>query len=196
MRRLRRSHGSGKSRRKVDWETARIGTDAATTMTDGLVGVGWARWPAGLTNFFTDPLAPIVLPPDATLVRTLVKAGAFVSADPTQNGFLTFGICPYESQEPDFLENGFFPPGSIPDPFYAGNDWIITVQFPVNVATAGVHFAYFNGMNDKEFESRAMRKLPAGTGLLMAWSWNTLEGSGESVAVSLAASCRLAIKVP
>jgi len=200
MRRRFRSSArrSSSSRRKVDWETATLGTagTAPITWNSGDCGASWVRYPANIPDFTFTP--PVTNPPDATLVRTLVNVAVATTSIDNTPGIISFGICPYENEDASALINvGPIGPGILPDLFFAGNDWLFTWHAAIPVITTGLgDVLFFNGSNDKLYESRAMRKLPSGTGLLAVFSWNTLDTSTGIVIMSAAAQVRMAIKVP
>jgi len=182
------------ARRKIDWQSATIGTSSGLVMSNGDCIGTWLYYPAELPDFDFTP--PVVNPPNQTLVRTVVNTHAFIDEVDTIGMVISFGICVYENADAAaLLDFGPLGPGIVPDPFYASsNDWLYT--WNRTQATAGVNFSWFNDMNEQGVTSRAMRKLPTGSGLLGIWSVNTLDGSPQGVTLNCAAHVRMAFKTP
>jgi len=179
------------SRRAVNWFGGFQGSITDIEFAAQEVAISWAYWPAGVPNFNFTP--PVVNPPDQTLVRTLTKLNAIAKSPGQSCGALTFGICTFDAANPEDYEGVIVGPGIVPDSFYTNQDWVIRVTMAV--PSFDSDFLGFFQTLDKEFESRAMRKLPPGTGLLACLSWNPVDEASGMI-VSWYESSYLAIKVP
>jgi len=183
MRHRRKGHRSG-ARRKTDWRGFVIGTAGFipfTTQPDtgfgtvSEVAYGWAKWPAGLQNTGgsfggTGQLEPV----DETLIHISCKFYATLqNFTATDAWYITAGVIPWESVFPSDFNNVLGSGADNPDPFNPSLDWVWRETFIScnDPATTGDYVAFFPTL-DVEFSSRAMRKLPETTGLLVAVSLN------------------------
>jgi len=157
----------------------------------GDVACTWVYWPTGFPDFNFTP--PLVNEDGCTLVRTQLRYNVVQQTGPDRpTGFFSIGITPYENADATALDRIIVGPGIVPDPYYNGNDWLIKVSIPIPSSPAD-YTGFFQSL-DGEFQSRAMRKLPSGTGLLMSASWNTDNANSEFFSFGITAN--FLVKLP
>lgn len=155
----------------------------------------WARYPSGEV----DPLSEQITPSDETLVRyigQLVVAWDAISTSFESPVSIVAGLIAFDGGTyPEFYENSLFQEGTSlvapPSPVLeADDDWIIRIpmQFPADGS--------YQGPGDRIFiESRAMRKLPPGTGILaVIHPYTVLEPTVELPTLNWSWDGRLLVK--
>jgi len=175
----RRSRRSGRSSsRKTYWAGSQWVGNEVTFADDASSASFWARWPSN----FNDPhtVANSVTPSDETLVRTILNMQMLTNDDiisfVTAPKIMTFGLIAFDGgQSPDFYDAVSFAQGaSVGPPLPAsqpGEDWIIRLPMIFQQANS------FQGPVATQFiESKAMRKLPPGTGLLGVLEYSDVLG--------------------
>lgn len=190
MRKFRGRHRGAKWARPVDWDWANL---------TGLVGpnAGYYTW-VRVPSETIDPSNDTEIVPK-TLVRTLVRAdfqtGPLPEPGSVLNGTFYFGIIAWRSSTPADPTFGF---AGWPDPTNGAYDWVFWAPiFMTNVSSgtgANVQLKATFG-NDTETgwtQSRAMRKLPPQTGLLMCLFYDG--GLGSTPIIGLNIGVRLALK--
>jgi len=187
----RRRSVRSSARRAVNWQGGWITSNSPQVFNHGDVAVFWSYWPAGQPDFTFDP--PFVNEPDQTVIRTLVKFNLIDNTPAVPSGFWTFGITPFDAVNPESYDVVHVGPGIVPDPFYPGEDWMIRIQYASPTFDSDF-LGHFQTV-ESDVQSRAMRKLPPGTGLLGCLSWNA--GDGATIKnVNFAIGTNHAIKVP
>jgi len=187
VRRFRRSRGrsSSKTRRRVSWNGvwANGDVDLGSQGNDQQYLI-WTKWPAGLVETTSETgieRSGLIQPIEETVVKTKVLLSAVVTPD---TGFsphtatLCFGITAIENQVPAIFDNvvqtggGPGGPNFNPDPaFDLGEDWLYRLTYGLNFGSGSGSFFASIGPNYREqWESRAMRKLRPGMGLLAVMS--------------------------
>lgn len=168
----RRSRRSSSSKvRKTHWEgglfqgNLQFQTDLAGAYT--WVSF-WARWPS---DFIEPSDATFPMPSDETLVRSIVQIAMGTTADSIVN--FVYGLIAFDGgRTPDFYETATFVQGSAlvspPNPAVDySEDWIIRQPIGLIGLLGEATAEYSFPMQAPTFvESRAMRKLPPGTGIL------------------------------
>lgn len=177
-------------RRKYEWEWA--GLFAQVNMVPGDIIATWARVPASKVDSANASGIPYVIPDDYTLVRTrcLVEFSSDNgSAQARYPWIVAAGLIAWDGVNDDTADIGL-----LPNPYWDQDlDWIwqaIGPQVNVNLAIAG------NGGSDKDaYESKAMRKLSAGTGLLWVFTIaDPLNDDAIAVNMQIAMNCRMLFK--
>lgn len=183
FRRSRRSHTSRGKRRKTNWSGGKLSFKNIELTSGGLGGfngadiiTAWSGWPAGtvLPGDSSDVSSLADTPSqiqatDMTVVRTLVSGtvtydlqGVTQADNPV---IAYFAIIPWDSQEPIHEGGAVLEWPEIPHPADPTQDWLVRVPFPFtqdNVVQVIADATWIN--------SRAMRKLPYSTGLLMMFA--------------------------
>jgi len=180
--RRRKSRGTGRKARRIRWVDAswqfRVNLEAD-------LGTGvewasfWAKWPASmaaLSRSIPPGEEEIATnePVDETLVRTISYLQSLVTNPgtggvPNEPVNFCFGLIPFDGGEyPSFFDFAVFQEGvslvAPPHPiFQADDDWII--RNPIVLASELQVLDTGDG-SELNIQSRAMRKLPAGKGIL------------------------------
>jgi len=161
MRRFRaRSRRAGGKKRKTYWRGLQFAAQDANI--DGaLTASAWASWPAG----YRDPQSDELMPNDETWSRCLVGGIIeFQAASPPLSLLgpheAVFGLIAWDTIHGEDFDSviGFDAPNPC---FSPGLDWIMRIPFTYSRDGTQLVIAA-----DKWIESRAMRKLPPGTGVL------------------------------
>jgi len=198
--RSRRSHGrrsTGKSR-KVEWaDSVVVSDDGAISLGDQDVVTAWVKWPSGLVNpnFVELPTEP----DDMTLIRTMWWPFATIDHEGSSSEALRglyWGLIAWDAVDGQTLHEQINPVDFAPDPFYGGYDWILR---RTDFDTLGTDADFVNFFPRTEFDStsRAMRKLPTGTGVLFCLSYHKFGASGDSnITLKFGCQVRYAVKLP
>jgi len=198
FRRSRRTSGRG-ARRKVKWINGQFAIDSVTFDANPDQDQ-WTSWWLRYPSTQSDPFVvnPGVTPEDETLVRLLVNAQiiweALVPA-PNVPLCMCLGAIAFDGGEfPDFYDLAIFQRGvslvAPPNPITeADDDWIIRLPFCFGsdgqIQTPG---------SEIFLESKAMRKLPPGTGILVVAAFRTLFDVALTPTVTLMSDWRAVIK--
>jgi len=181
MRRSRRSRGSRKAR-KVYWAGCTSSGQSVPFANTGFgdTFTGWAKWPSGLINFSgLDPVdqnESLATPSDETLVRTIISTnmtlnlqGVIQSSYPVT---VALGLITWDAgvQTAGAVDGVILPSGQVPNPARDfGADWIMRQPFAFTRDNFSI------APQDATFiVSRAMRKLPPRTGILLVIGWEGL----------------------
>jgi len=169
-------------RRKIEWNGLVYGGTAAA----GVKYSDWLRFP-GSQNYNEPAGGSIQAIPDCTLVsmRALGVASAYLDAATHQ--YFRLGILAWDSASTNILN-----PADIPDGLDADAEWVVrwTFPYPKNGTLLPIYSTV--GTNDATLiNSRAMRKLPTNTGLLIV-----ADAQLMSEDVQFASDWRYAIKLP
>jgi len=165
-------------------------------MADGEVGFAWAKWPAGFpnVNYFNNPDEAT----DETLIRSIWSPYATVLpnhyASSSAIRFITFGLIAWDTSDPSFFDQVIYGAGSGPDPYYAADDWILRKVYvfcPPGDASVTTMVGF--PATDIDSSSKAMRKLPPSTGVLLAVSVHEPQG-GSATWCSFGVDTRIAVK--
>lgn len=178
MRRGRRfRRGSSAKRRSLNWLSSFLAVKQVELTSAGVAGFNdgdvicaWAKWPSRTVVPSTDPgnVPAVITSSDETLVRTIVGAQVTLNLDGiTQSpkavqGY--FGIIPWDAEFPADLAGVIAPWPAVPHPADGSRDWLIRIPF----CFTRDNFALSNQASEF-ITSRAMRKLPASTGLLLCF---------------------------
>lgn len=157
----------------------------------------WAKWPAGSI----DPQSDRVEPSDETLVR-VVQRWSLAFGSGVGNVFqVTLGTIAFDGGEfPEFYEGGIFTSNSSfvapPHPIVnADDDWILRSSY---FSTTGTGLAFSpTSLEDGTLwcQSRAMRKLPPNTGVLLVLAINNvLDEIAPVQAINWSVDTRLAAR--
>jgi len=166
MRRFHRSSRSSRSRRKKRWEFVTTGLVGAApgVLADPSVRTDafWARIPAGVV----DPVTGFPVPDDHTLLRTLgYSQFAYAAAQAERFSALwSFGLIAW-----DRIDSTVPPAAELPRPATEANwDWLFRQVIPLSFVAAAANVTSFNapGATTLTLQSKARRKLSAGTGIL------------------------------
>jgi len=202
-----RSHRRRQSaRRKSHWISfhfASLGFIPVTTQSDPTtseVAYTWAKWPAGVQNTEAPSGSNQLEPIDETLVHTTMTFQvSTINGAADSNWIITAGILPWDSVfPPDFLDV-FGSGADNPDPFYGNLDWTMRqVMFVTQYSSsAGPDLNTVNTTSlDTYYSSRAMRKLPETTGLLLAVSFRNVnvDNTDPSIDVNWNIDGRMLVK--
>lgn len=172
MFRRRRFRGSSRSsgrRRKLNWTGGWFAGRNITLQNDGETVTFWAHWPAGLRNESGSGATEQELTSvDETLVKTIVSANMtldlFGITQAQVNVIACLGFLAWDAttQSAGDLDGVVTPPGIVPHPILDhGADWLLRVP----MAFTRDNFSIGN-IAETFIVSRAMRKLPARTGIL------------------------------
>jgi len=199
--RFRRRAGrrSGKSSRKTHWTWTGIRASASLDVGEGgdpEYFSAWVRYPSG----FIDPRIGHVMPSDETLVRMIVNAnvlfeGSDLTTAPTSPVHACIGFIAHDGgHDPATYDAAVWAASSLgapPHPLLdADFDWTLRLPF-IFTATKS-----FQGPGDRIFiESRAMRKLPPQTGILMVFGPLSIGGvANNPKGFDLGIDCRQALR--
>lgn len=193
-RRLRRSGRS--SGRKTYWAGSQWAGNEVDFPDDASSACFWARWPSN----FNDPhtAANSITPSDETLVRTILNMQMLTNDDiitfATSPKIITFGLIAFDGgQSPDFYDAVSFGAGAdVGPPLPAsqpGEDWIIRLPMVFQQANS-----YQGPVATQFIESKAMRKLPPGKGLLGVLEYTDIFGTLSSTNWSFAFDIRMAFR--
>lgn len=187
MRKLR-SRGSVQ-KRKMTWTWAGLYANGLTPLTEDDIVTTWARVPAGYVDNNDTSGIPIKVEPDWTLIRSRCICQAFMSnggAQATYPFSMSFGLIAWEGL-------GDFQPTESPHPYYDQElDWIWRSDFAVTVQNI---FSNPGGDVDS-YQSKAMRKLSNGTGLLFCAALADPIGNLPDMTVTLNMNFRGLYKLP
>jgi len=153
--------------RKFSWEWAGLLFDNVL-FNDGDVLATWARVPATSVDTANNSGIPYVIPADFTLIRSRVLYTFFSTNNTTQanaTSNVAVGLIEWDGLTDDTLDIG-----TMPHPYYdQEEDWVFlsqSMQQQQNIILQG------NGGADVDgYQSKAMRKLSAGNGLLLIFGW-------------------------
>jgi len=181
-RRFSRSRRSKSTRRKVNWTGAAISFKNLGLSPVGLGGfnggdivTAWSMWPAGtvlpgddssVVNLAQVP--SVVQPADQTVVRTLIQGT--ISYDlagitqATQPVIAYLAGMVWDSQEPLHEAGAILQWPEIPHPADFNQDWLFRLPFPFTQDNTVQVIADATWIN-----SRAMRKLPSSSGILVTF---------------------------
>jgi len=184
-RRSRHLMKPSRPRRKTEWEGFNLQWLYGSTLPLNWIHTFWAKWPSAtldpsLETFPVDYVTDV----NDTLVASVLQYGFTVrSADVVSSNFqvpvqAAVGLIAYETQSPGSYDNGVWKAtdsGYPPDPsFNWGADWIWRDTRPVFAnAIAGADWSFLGLLDRDQQTSRAMRKLPAQTGLLWCTAFHT-----------------------
>jgi len=193
MRRLHRGRGgSSKNRRSVKWGGTQFYGNAVSMQDRFIteppeVATFWARWPSDIP----DPLNADNIPEE----DTWIKCHNYFSVSTSTGGpqvndaqFVALGLIAWDSIDPIILDNALTQ-GNAPSPFDGNWDWIWRSVFCGNFLNEidGQLVDFAGGT------SRAMRKLPPATGVLMCIS--QANQANQTQEISWAWDVRFAVKV-
>lgn len=155
----------------------------------------WMKWPADRIRVNDDNF---IEPSDETLVRSLVKVGLTNLTNDTITGWCV-GLLAFDGGEyPEFYDKATFNTSALVAPPHpitqADDDWIL--RYPIEFSVTSGLPAFTNVEPSPLWtESRAMRKLPPGTGILaVVGAINTLSGGAPPQQFAFSIDCRLAIR--
>lgn len=191
-RRRQRSSGSsgGTNRRQVEVELVAYGGTASAGVPKA---ADWLIFPADYRHPFPGSLSGlkegVITIPNLTLIRTRVNFFAQTGVIPAAAwATLGVGILEWESK------NASVPPiTELPSPLDDSADWIWQLEVPFTKAPASQTQAA-SLVDTNQITSRAMRKLPSGSGVLIISEYRTLAGSPANI--EFAATCQLWVKLP
>lgn len=180
-------------RRKVSWEFAFV-TANDLLLNDGDKAAFWVRVPAGAVDTNTVHGIDEVIVPDATLVRTrhfIEHNSNNGGAQANQPWLSGSGIIAWDGLTDDPADLG----DNLPHPIYDGElDWLylnIGNSVVANIAASS------NGGGDVDaYQSRAMRKLSNGTGLLWVFGYADPLGIVGNLSFDIAMHTRMLVKLP
>lgn len=196
--RISRRRRSSGPRRRNNWSSAFLASRSFTIPNDGSVLTAWAKWPAGLRDQGGGvPTEQEVTSVDNTLVRTIV--GANVTLDlfgltQTQvNVIGVFGLIAWDASQDaaGALDGVLTAAGEAPDPARDSSaEWVIRLPFTFTRD----NFSLGN-IAETFIVSRAMRKLPPRTGLLMCFgNLMPLDNSNDSANFDVTFDIRMLFK--
>jgi len=170
----RRSSGS---RRRSHWETFFLTNDASTTVSDSVTTI-WAKWPSGQIDDSDARYAQsYITKEDETLVRCIMGVDWFIPSTTSKRIIdLAWGLVTLDTEQPIDYELVQFDNTSAivpPNPLFTDTDWLWHHRVIPEVRP-GI-FASSGAMNDVHTVSRAMRKLPVGTGILACMAVRTFD---------------------
>lgn len=173
--RHRRRVGHKGSRRKMHWETGSQWSEVEADVSNATINISWAKWPSATIDDSSDVVPfDYLTQKDETLIRTHFSGFCYVDAPSLEarTVVLGFGLVAWDSVNPENEHKQNYPAGLYPSPISDGAlDWVHRkivsgkVEGAVGFSTDLV--ATSMDMSDLSLQSRAMRKLPPGTGLLM-----------------------------
>jgi len=177
-------------KRKLTWEWAGMFVNG-TILVDQVVAT-WIRVPAGYVDNANSAGIPIQMPPDYTLVRSRILASLATnngSAQATYPFICCQGIIAWDGTTDDVNDIGV-----IPSPYWDQElDWVWRNDIPLTVQNT----ALFSNTADLDaYQSKAMRKLSNGTGLLYCFTLADPLGSMSGLAIALAMNARCLYKLP
>jgi len=196
MRRFHRSRRTSRSKgRKLIWDGVQVmGPVELGGLGNEQQYLFWTKWPAGARETLDETginRSGELLSLDETLVRTRVIWNFAVATDIAPSVYnIALGITTWENNEPEIYDNivqsggGFLGgPNQNPDPIVdLGEDWVFrsTVGYTPNVPNVETFFST-GGADVDSYQSRAMRKLSAGKGLICVVSATGDTASMDSV---------------
>lgn len=206
-RRILRSHRKGSRRRKSLWSESVVGLTGA--LANNAVATGWLAFPAG--QYFLGGLIPIFQPEDLTHVRSLFTVGGAYgnqpSTDRASSVTVAYGVLPFSVEDGNAYQNvlistsgiGGVPNPATPSPW----DWVYKFSSRLSAHFAGAHVSYWSELGaqtEVDAQTRAMRKLSHGMGLLyvIGWDWDdpTFSQNGDTLLIDAAISARSIFKEP
>lgn len=171
----RRSRRSARgAKRRLTWYSAgfagkdvELSSGAGSDAFNGAdVGCTWCKWPSGELAETLGSGVSVVTPSEETLERTLVGSNVTFELDgalqSTEPATFWFGIIAWDSMDPTHEDLAILQWPEIPHPGDGSLDWIFRIPFTFtkdNFQLAATTPIWT--------ESRAKRKLPRATGLLM-----------------------------
>lgn len=179
-------------KRKLTWEWAGL-FGQFVGLTENDVVSTWVRVPAGYVDTANSAGIPVQIEPDATLIRTRLlwtfstdNAGVQV----TYPFAVCCGLIAWDGTTDDTNDIGL-----LPHPYYDQElDWIFRSDGPENqqnIIRGG------NGGGDVDaYQSKAMRKLSNGTGLLWVMAIGDPLGGLGGLNMNVAMNCRNLYKLP
>lgn len=196
MFRRRHHRRSGSTRgRKVHWDFLSGGV-VGVALTDASAGGPesysvWAKWPANRVDTRFTPLVYELS--DETLVRTLPATNLTIGAM-TGGAVLSWGLIAWDSINPAAIDS-VTSHNAVPSANDGELDWLWRFPMPQGTTLAGSKNFYFPA-DATYLNSRAMRKLPAGTGLLLVLSYFKGGSGVNTVTVDVGFDIRMAVKRP
>lgn len=199
-RHARRKFRSSSARRKILVAESNFGL-AAGALANTAVATGWLAFPAGQYDV-TSFAIPVFQPEDLTHVRSLFNVGciSFVlpNVDRASSFTIGFGVLPFEVEDGNVYINALVATtgiGGIPNPATPSNfDWLWKHYMIVGAHNhaAGVNSWTNEALNDIASQTRGMRKLSHGHGLMwvIGWDWDNGAFSQNGDTLSLTAGCQ------
>jgi len=183
--RRRRRGSSGRKIRKTHWESffLAVDVDVGTFNARDIVSV-WAKWPAGeVDDSQSRYLTDYVTNQDETWTRVQMVRNVEVDSTGLGGGQVHYrcasGLIAFEAPDPENLELVTFADGDrVPNPLDGEHDWIWRNEENFMVS-AGLFFSATR-LNEMECQSRAMRKLSKGVGVLLLTSITRADGLDPS----------------
>lgn len=188
MRRRTFRRASG-PKRKMTWEWG--GLYGRLNLTENDIVASWVRVPAGYVDTANSAGIPIQIEPDATLIRSRVITTIFASNGGAQQDYpwtFSWGLIAWDGTSDDPADIG-----DLPHPFYDQElDWIWRNDF-----AAVVENVFTNPGGDLDsYQSKAMRKLSNGTGLLLLGAIADPIGAQSEQFIDFNANFRGLFKLP
>jgi len=184
-----RRRGSGGPRRKTSWSINYVEFDNITLGPGGSI-IWWIRPPAGSldTTHYTGETQ--LVPPDYTLIRLRMHFALGQDNGSTQtNESLVLGVGAIAwDGTTDNTGDILVPPHPIID---GHDDWVFTNYLPSDVEN---RFSIINSGDRDAYESRAMRKLSHGTGILGVIGYENFDD--RNIILHGAVVTRYLMKVP
>lgn len=156
------------------------------------VATAWAVLPGGVRNADT---GQVVLETNQTLVRTIISGtvvlapiGVVQGVNPTD---VVFGLIAWDTMNPGELDKVIVTSDAAPNPAEAsGLDWILRVPFTFTEDNFELSIEA-----DTFINSRAMRKLPPGTGILACIAGlNVIDPDPDPMTLSWSLDVRMMMK--
>jgi len=174
----------------MTWEWAGLYVNGFTA-NESLVFATWARVPSGYVDNANSAGIPVQIAPDATLIRSRCIATVFASNGGAQIAYpwtMSFGLIAWDGTSDDPTNIGI-----IPHPYYDQElDWVWRSDFAATVENV---FSNPGGDLDS-YQSKAMRKMSNGTGLLMVAALADPVGDGISLTLQINMNFRGLYKLP
>lgn len=164
--RRRSSRRRTSSGRKTYWAFAQPQLLETTFNSPRQCYTGWASYPSG----HVDPVTSRLIPSDETAVRVIMNSQLLYNTDAlefvTSPVLATIGLIAYDGgTNPSYYDGTLFSPTSAGAPPFpnlnAGDDWIIRQPMIFQAGNS-----YQGPVATQFIESKAMRKLPPGRGIL------------------------------
>lgn len=200
-----RSRASGR-RRKTLWSESGLGQDTAARSNQA-VATGWLAFPAGQYN--TGFAIPAYQPEDLTHLRSIIGFSAQTAATPSVNRASSFsvavGILQLTVEDGNVYQSTAVATsgvGGLPNPAHPSNfDWLWKYQVSICANPFALPGSWVTDqMQDTFCQTRAMRKLSHGTGLLwvMGWDWDSsaFAGNGDTLGLTAFVHARSIFKEP
>lgn len=189
------------------WSESNLGLSAGA-LPNNAVATGWLAFPAGEYDFSFTP--PAFQPEDLTHVRSIINRGFACANSPSNDRASSFsiavGILPFDAQDGNAYQNVLISTtgiGSVPNPASNSSfDWIWLQRdcVPGHQFTGQIANFVSDALNDVQCQTRAMRKLSHGTGLLwcIGWDWDdpTFSQNGDTLQLTIDATARTIFKEP